>query len=121
MGIDGIGKKGPPTAPPPAGPTGGRAAGTTRPFEAGKPQATTASAPVEAPRTALDRLKAGEIDANGYIEAKVKEATSHLGVLPPGRIDEIRTMLRQRMTSDPTLADLLRTAVGHAVPPPADD
>jgi hypothetical protein len=76
----------------------------------------------------LDRLRAGEIDVHGYVEAKVQEATAQLGVLPLDQLESIRAALRQRMASDPTLADLLRTVAGGAgaalpVPPspPSDD
>jgi hypothetical protein len=132
MGIDGIGSKGPPAPPPPTGAPGAARAPerpergeTTRAFEVGKPGATVSAASPQATQathaTALDRLRAGEIDVHGYVDAKVHEATAHLGVLPPARLDEIRAALRDRMTSDPALAELLRTATGHVVPPQGDD
>lgn len=121
MGIDGIGSKGPPVPPPPGGARGpARTPETGRAFEVSRSAPPAAAAPVEAPRSALERLRAGEIDVNGYIDVKVHEATAHLGVLPPARLEEIRAALRDRMTSDPALAELLRTAAGH-VPPPGDD
>ncbi len=125
MGIDGIGSKGPPAPPPP--PRAGGAEGAARPteagraFEVGKAAAPVATPPSEVSRGALERLRAGEIDADGYVDAKLHEATAHLGALPPARLDEIRAALRDRMTGDPALAELLRTAVGHASPPPGDD
>ncbi len=125
MGIDGIGKKGPPAPPPPGGAHGpARAPEAGRAFEVGKataPASPPAPAPTEAARGALDRLRAGEIDADGYVDAKVHEATAHLAALPPARLDEIRAALRDRMTGDPALVELLRTVVGHASPPPGDD
>jgi hypothetical protein len=129
MGIDGIGSKGPP-APPPAGGPSGAAPSPARGPEAGRafevPRSTGAAppataTPVEPPRGALERLRAGEIDVHGYVDAKVHEATAHLGALPPARLEEIRAALRDRMTGDPALAELLRTAVGHVPPPPRDD
>lgn len=123
MGIDGIGSKGPPAPRPPAAgaqaPT--RAPEAGRAFEVGKAAAPVAAAPSEVSRGALERLRAGEIDVDGYVDAKVHEATAHLGALPPARLEEIRAALRDRMTGDPALADLLRTAAGHASPPPGDD
>ncbi|HEY8041757.1 MAG TPA: hypothetical protein VIF15_18260 [Polyangiaceae bacterium] len=122
MGIDSIGKKGPPAPPPPAE-TGGpsRSAETGRPFEVPKPApAPPANAVVPAP-TALERLRAGELDVNGYVEVKVNEATAHLAALPPAEIEGIRAALRERLNSDPTLVDLLRTATGAAPTPPRDE
>jgi hypothetical protein len=121
MGIDGIGKK--PPIPPPATPPGGaspmREAG--RPFELSRPAATTQAAGVEPlAATPLDRLRAGEIDVNGYVELKVNEATAHLAALPPSELEAVRSALRDRLASDPTLVDLVRTATG-AVPRPPDE
>jgi hypothetical protein len=122
MGIDGIGKKGPP-APPAPGPVGGaqRANETGRAFEVPRSGSPAPAPAVEASRTALDRLRAGEIDVEGYVDAKTTEATAHLGALPAGRLAEIRAALRDRMVSDPTLADLLRTAAGNVPAPSGDD
>jgi hypothetical protein len=129
MGIDRIGKKGPPVAPPskdvggPSRSHGSQEAGRT--FQVSKP---TAEAPATAPTESaaatlspLERLRAGEIDANGYIDAKVNEATAHLGTLPAAELDAIRSTLRERLSGDPTLADLFRTVTGQAAPPPQDD
>jgi hypothetical protein len=125
MGIDGIGKKGP-LAPPAPAPAGGspRAHEAGRGFEVrqpGRPAPPATAVPVDAARTPLDRLRAGEIDVEGYVDAKMTEATAHLGPLPAARLAEIREALRDRMVSDPTLADLLRTAAGNVPAPPGDD
>jgi hypothetical protein len=126
MGIDRIDKKGPPPQPPSkeiGGPT--RSSETGRPFEVSRPAPQAeGAAPAEAvtgPRTALERLRAGEIDANGYLDQKVDEATAHLGKLPPAELDAIRSALRDRLSNDPALVDLFRTATGQAAPPPRDD
>ena len=137
MGIDRIGKKGPPTPPPPGdlgGPSAPKEAGRTfqvRPStESADPTATGAARSaggaggaegVAATRTALERLRAGEIDANGYLDSKVNEATAHLQKLPPAELESIRTALRERLSSDPALADLFRTATGQAAPSLRDD
>jgi hypothetical protein len=122
MGIDSIGKKGPPT-PPPAGGVGGpsRTTGTGRPFEVSGGVPTAEARPVEAARTPLERLRAGEIDVNGYVDAKVHEATAHLAALPPAELERVREALRDRMATDPALVDLVRTATGAVPPPPPDD
>jgi hypothetical protein len=71
--------------------------------------------------TPLERLRAGEIDVKGYVDAKVQEATAHLGPMPPEKLEQIRAALRDRIGSDPLLVDLVKKATGHVPPPPTDD
>jgi hypothetical protein len=121
MGIDHVGKKGPPAGPPP------ETVGVDRPAEAGKSfeiahKSTVSPAdvrvPIEAPSTALDRFRAGEVDVEGYLDLKVTEATEHLAAsLPAEMLEEIRNALRERLATDPTLSELARIAMGH-VPEP---
>jgi hypothetical protein len=130
MGIDRIGK--PPTSPVPKGPPSD-VRGTSRPSEperafevarSAPAAATRAASPastVETPSAALDRLRAGEIDANGYVDQKVTEATTHLGNLGSAELEAIRGALRDRMRTDPMLVDLLHAASGQAPQPPRDD
>jgi hypothetical protein len=129
MGIDGIGKKGPPT--PPAQTPPGSAGGASRSQEPSRPFHTSKPAP-EAPRaeraaevaparTALERLRAGEIDASQYVDAKVGEATAHLQGLSTVELEAIRKALRERLTTDPALVDLVREATGQVIPPSRDD
>jgi hypothetical protein len=126
MGIDRIDKKGPP-APPPSKEIGGpaRSPETGRTFEVARPapqaQGAAPTDSVAVQRTPLERLRAGEIDANGYLDEKVDEATTHLGKLPPAELEAIKSALRDRLSSDPALVDLFRTATGQAVPPPRDE
>src|SRR5438270_12344059 len=103
--VDGIGKGGPPRGVGGTPPTTGPAAETGKTFEVQKTREATA---VEAPVTinhanggALDQLKAGKIDFNQYVDMKVDEATSHLEGLSPAQLDSIRSMLRDRMATDP--------------------
>jgi hypothetical protein len=114
MGIDSIGKK-PPSPPLPATTGAGgvsHGASVGRPFEVSGVQGAGKVDAVEAPRTALERLRAGDIDVNGYVDIKVNEATSHLAALPPAELDRVRSALRDRMAGDPMLVDLVRTATG---------
>lgn len=122
MGIDSIGKKPPAPPPPGASGVGGASHGASvgRAFEVPGVQAAGKVDAVEAPRTALDRLRSGEIDVNGYVDIKVSEATSHLAALPPAELERVRDALRDWMASDPTLVDLVRTATG-SVPRPSTD
>ena len=122
MGIDSIGKKGPP-APPTTGaaPGAARPAEATRPFHVDQASPSAQAGPVEAPRTALDRLRAGEIDVKGYVDIKVNEATAHLAGLPPADLEHVRQSLRLRLSTDPGLVDLVRTATGSVPPAPTDE
>jgi hypothetical protein len=121
MGIDRIGKNGPPLPVHESG-AASQAAPTGQVFQV--LQATAApSAPhvaSEAPRGPLDRLRAGEVDVGGYVDLKVDEATSHLSALPPLELDAIRAALREHLANDPALAELVRTAAGD-ISPPQDD
>jgi hypothetical protein len=126
MGIDHIGKKGPPV-PPAAEPTsGGRVGAMDRPFEVSVPPTVGTStsaplAPAAEPRTPLERWRDGEIDLRGYLDLKVDEATAHLAVLPAPELEAIRSALRDRMESDPTLVELARTATGRTPSPPHEE
>lgn len=128
MGIDRIGKPGPPASPPLKG-SPNEVRGSSRPaeperaFEVSRSAPATASpaAAVQTPSAALDRLRAGEIDTNGYIDQKVTEATAHLGKLSPAALEAIRGTLRDRIRTDPTLVDLVQAATGQAPRPPRDD
>lgn len=70
--------------------------------------------------SALARLRAGEIDVNGYVDLKIDEATKGLEGLSPAELDDIRKMLRDQMATDPGLSDLVRTATGQVPTPPED-
>ena len=75
--------------------------------------ATSATSP-------LGRLRAGEVDVHGYVDLKVDEATSALKGITPAELDEIKSVLRDQMKSDPGLADLVRTATGKMPTAPED-
>ena len=68
----------------------------------------------------LARLRAGEVDVNGYVDLKVDEATKGLHGVPPADLAEIKNMLRDQMRTDPGLADLVRTATGTMPSPPEE-
>jgi hypothetical protein len=121
MGIDRIGKGAPP-APPPREVTGSpRATETGRAFDLNKAAPTGQAAPVESTHAALDKLRAGEIDLARYLDLKVDEATTHLRALPPAQLEAVKRTLRERIASDPTLVDLVRTATGAVPPPPQEE
>jgi hypothetical protein len=124
MGIDHIGKKSPPAAPPAESAGVDRPAATGRPFEVASPRTVPPAqgpAPVDSPRTALERYKAGEVDVDEYLDLKVQEATAHLAGLPAHDLETIRSALRDRLASDPTLVELVRAATGRVPEPPGEE
>ncbi len=124
MGIDRVGKGVPPVEVP--GLEGASApAVPAQPFTVAGAAAAAAVSSPGAPG-ALDRLRAGELSLDGYIESRVDEATAHLvGSLPPGGVapgalESLRSALRDRITSDPMFVELVQTATGQT-PEPRDD
>jgi hypothetical protein len=124
MAIDRIGKgAGLPPTPETSGAGGASPAGAT--FKVDRPEAATSAERSEkvgqagAP-TPLDRFRAGEVDVHGYIDLEVDHATSSLKGLPAAELEELKSVLRDQMRSDPGLADLVRTATGKMPSPPDD-
>ncbi len=125
MSIDRIGKGGGASGPSGAAGTGAPTApsSTGQTFEvkrSDRPPAPGTVSEVKPAATPLASLRAGHIDVNGYMDLKVSEATSHLQGLKPSELDTIRRMLRDKLSSDPALSDLVRGATGQ-VPVPQDD
>jgi hypothetical protein len=137
MGIDRIGKGGAPSPAPPAsgganrtGPTTGanrvfevpEASGPAAPSATGS-SASAASAtqagPVEG--DSLRALRSGAVDVDGYLDLKVDEATAHLGPMPAADRVRLRAALRERLATDPTLVDLVKSATGSVPRVPDDD
>jgi hypothetical protein len=123
--VDRIGKGGPPFVPPAgAEDVGGKGAApeVERPFkeavDLGKSRPADASSPVEpAAPSALDQLRAGEIDVSGYVEQKIADATAHLQGLAPVELEAIRAMLRDQLATDPALTELVARLTALAKPP----
>jgi hypothetical protein len=117
MAIDGIGKGG---APPPAAgierkesPTAAGVGSTGAEFKVGKTASSDAVA-----NASLDRVRSGEISVGQYLDIKVSEATSHLeGRVNAEQLSFIRESLREQLSSDPVLVDLVKSTTGHLPPP----
>ena len=133
MGIDRIGKG---SAPPPSAGTGAspsapsgaervRAPEPSRSFEVRNEKAaeTTKASEVAATSgpSALERLRAGQIDMNGYLDLKVDQATAHLEGLGSHELAAVKSMLRDQIANDPSLTDLVKQATGSAPTPPKED
>jgi hypothetical protein len=120
MGIDGIGKGGPKL--PLGGPAETTKAG--QPFEVTRPEKAGPAAGVSKVQGAavspLEKLQAGQIDLNGYLDLKVENATASLKGLSPVELDGIKKALRDQLATDPTLADLVKSATGASPAPPED-
>lgn len=114
-GIDGIGKRGAP--PPPVAPREA-AEGTSKVAEVSTSfREVAASKGVEgagrvSASPALDQLRAGNVDVNGYLDLKVNEATAGLSGLPSAELDSIKRVLREQLSGDPGLSDLVQKATG---------
>jgi hypothetical protein len=110
MSIDRIRAPKPPgaTVEAPAGPAGTRSGADFRVARSGRTieaMAPTAPGP-------LARLRAGEVDAAGYIELHVHQATAHLSWLGPEHLQQIQEDLRERCDCDPLLRELVARATG---------
>jgi hypothetical protein len=129
MGVDRIGQGGPAVPFPETGATPqstsvGAAFRVTQPTETAAGEGVAASAGTsQVGHSPLERLQAGEIDLERYADLKVDEATAHLSGLSPSQLASIRTNLREKLTTDPALVDLVRSATGGALSAdvPSDD
>jgi hypothetical protein len=116
MGIDGIGKGGPPAPPKPVTGTeraqGGEA---PRAFEVdpGRKAAAAVAPVAPAGTTPLDRLRAGELDLDGYLDLKVSEATAHVKGLHAHEMEGLRDLLREQLSGDPSMVALVEQATGQ--------
>jgi hypothetical protein len=125
MSIDRIGKGGgaPPVSPKEAEATQ-RPEGASRPFEV-RAEKAGAAHPADAvdksASTPLERLRAGEINVERYLDLKVEDATKHLTGIPPAQLESIRASLRHRLATDPALTALVKQATGFEPPPPKDE
>jgi hypothetical protein len=117
LGIDRIGSGG---SAPPQAPSSGDGATGARPekarFEvAGAPVAAAKAGEVQA-SAALDGVRSGALDVNGYVDAKVQEATAHLSHLSAAQLHAVQAVVRGQLLADPHLADLVQHATGSPVP-----
>jgi hypothetical protein len=80
-------------------------------------QATATSAPTRAESVGpLDQLRSGAITLDQYVDLKVQEAIRPIGPSSAAHVESIREALRERLSTDPTLVQLLRTAGSGAAP-----
>ncbi len=118
MSINGIGKG---SGSPPIGAPGdaGRA-GELKPvgseFKVSRPDAASM---VGGPAP-LDQLRAGTLTLPQYLDVKVREATAHLdGKISGDQMEFVKSSLREQLSSDPVLIDLVKATTG-SLPPPSE-
>lgn len=112
MGVDGIGGSG--GRPPVHGPGAAELARTER--VNADPVQGTGAAPAAggiAGSAPLQQLARGEINVDQYLDTRVSVALQHLeGRLPPSQLEFVRQALREEMSSDPVLVELVRRTTG---------
>ncbi len=114
MGIDGIGKL-PPGGASIGGTGGVQGANAARPAEAFSLDVAGAgaSAPSSRVSAALSSLQRGELSLDQYLDGRVSDATSHLaGKLSPDQLDFVKQSLRDQLSTDPVLVELVQRTTG---------
>jgi hypothetical protein len=107
MGIDGISGRGPSNLTGVAGPDA--------PVRKSDSFRLDPQAPVDrtSPSEALERVRSGELSVDQYLDGRVQEAVQHLvGKLSPEQLDFVRETLREQLSSDPVLVELVQRTVG---------
>lgn len=113
MGIDGIGKPPGPGLPPGAvgGSSGARKPGAARGESFSVERAGTAER--AQPSDALTQLRRGELSLEQYLDTRVASAVEHLqGKLPAEQLAFVEQSLREQLSNDPVLVELVRRATG---------
>lgn len=85
---------------------------------AGEAGRVDAAASVDA--SPIEMLERGEIDVSRYLDLKVDAAVEGLSGLAPDELATIRTALRDQLSEDPGLVELVRQATG-ATPPAREE
>jgi hypothetical protein len=117
MGIDGIGKL------PPGGAAIGSVGGVSSADAADPAQAfsldpSNAVVPSSRVSAALSSLQRGELTLDQYLDGRVSDATSHLaGKLSPDQLDFVKQSLREQISTDPVLVELVQRTTGSAPAP----
>jgi len=122
LGIDRVGSGGVPPEAPVAEQGTGRSSATRA--EAPQFDVSRGARPVDAPTevkpsAALEGVRNGSLDVNGYVDAKVHDATAHLSHLTPTQLATVQGLVRSQLLADPHLRDLVQHATGIA--PPKED
>jgi hypothetical protein len=116
MAIDGI-RKGPTPATGPHSAVGSAGA-TPKAFEVGKPSETGTAPGVDAasPAALAARVRSGELNLAGFVEAKIDQATAHLRGMSTEALSDIKEMMREKMMHDPLVSEWVAELTGKSAP-----
>lgn len=112
MGIDGIGSGRPPIGPA-SGASTTQKSGETFSLERSGDSARAEATGGVGETADLERLQAGEISLNDYLQTRADKAVAHLStLLPADQLDIIKEQLVNQMKQDPAVAALVQRATG---------
>jgi hypothetical protein len=107
MGIDGISGRGPAGLGGITGPNAPVSKSDSFRLDPQAPAERTGMSDV------LERVRSGELSLDQYLDGRVQEAVQHLvGKLSPDQLDFVRQSLREQLSSDPVLVELVQRTVG---------
>ena len=82
------------------------------------PSAAIAEAPLGEQEELARKLRAGEIDLNGYYDATVELGLAHLrNRMTPEQLEVVRERMREEVETNPILVKMVRDAVGELAEP----
>lgn len=83
--------------------------------DAGSVEASTQSVGNAAvDKSPLEQLDAGTLSVDEYLDLQVDQAVAHLeGKLPKSQLDFVRETLREQLSEDPVLVELVRRTTAH--------
>jgi hypothetical protein len=114
MSIDGIGKL-PPGGAEIGGVRGVSGADPARSVGAFSVEPSNTAAPTSRVSAALASLQRGELTLDQYLDGRVSDATSHLaGKLSPDQLEFVKQSLREQISTDPVLVELVQRTTGSA-------
>ena len=61
------------------------------------------------------RVRSGELDLAGFVEAKIEQSVSHLK-LSPEALGDVKDMMREKMMRDPLVIDWIAELTGARAP-----
>jgi hypothetical protein len=118
MSINGIGGGGfRPTAPAPASQAVEK---TGKKFDLSTSQTQSAKEVASATPSELQKVQSGELTMDQYLDQRVDTAVSHVSSrLSPEQLGAVRQQLKDQLSTDPVLRQLVKQATGSSPPAPS--